>query len=66
MKKIINNNWEFTSKWTEAFLQGGKAEETVRLPHTIKMVPLHNADAGSYQMTAGYRRHLSFDARLVH
>ena len=63
MKKIINNNWEFTSKWTEAFLQGGKAEETVRLPHTVKMVPLHNADAGSYQMTAGYRRHLSFDAQ---
>jgi hypothetical protein len=47
----------------EAFLHGGKAEETVRLPHTVKEVPLHHADPASYQMTAGYRRHLTFDGR---
>lgn len=59
--KIINNNWEFTSRWSEDFLQGGEAEETVRIPHTVKMLPLHEIDSQSYQMRAGYRRHLSFN-----
>ena len=39
--KIINNDWEFTSHWSEAFLQGGASEVIVRLPHTVKEVPLH-------------------------
>ena len=58
--KIINNDWEFTSHWSEAFLQGGASETVVRLPHTVKEVPLHNADSASYQMIAGYRKHLLF------
>ena len=58
--KIINNDWEFTSHWSEDFLQGGKGEETVRIPHTVKLVPLHDADSQSYQMTAGYRKKLLF------
>ena len=58
--KIINNDWEFTSHWSEAFLQGGASEVIVRLPHTVKEVPLHDADSASYQMIAGYRKHLLF------
>ncbi len=58
MRQRIDNDWEFTSRWTEEFYNGGKAEENVRIPHTVREMPLHNADHESYQMTAGYRRHL--------
>ena len=60
MREIINNNWEFTSHWSDAFLHGAKGEEIVRIPHTVKEVPLHYADPDSYQMIAGYRKTLSF------
>ena len=56
MKKRIDDNWEFTPHWSEDFLHGAKAEETVRIPHTVKEIPLHYADPASYQMIAGYRR----------
>lgn len=58
MKQRIDNDWEFISQWTEEFYNGGKAEETVRIPHTVKEIPQHYADHQSYQMMAGYRRHL--------
>lgn len=60
--KIIDNDWEFTSKWSEDFLHGGKAEQIVRLPHNVKEVPLHYADPQSYQMVCGYRKTLRFDS----
>lgn len=59
--KIIDNEWEFTSKWSEEFLHGGKAEEIVRIPHTVKEMPLHDADPDSYQMVCGYRKKLRFN-----
>ncbi len=62
MKRRIDDGWEFTSHWSEAFLAGGEAEETVRIPHTVKEIPLHYADPESYQMIAGYRRTLRIPA----
>jgi beta-galactosidase len=56
--KRINNGWEFVSKWSKDFLEGGPAEETVRIPHTVKELPLHYADHESYQGIYGYRRTL--------
>lgn len=60
--KIINNDWEYTSHWNDEFLKEGRAEETVRLPHTVKEMPLHYGGSDAYQMTVGYRKHLIFDA----
>ncbi len=62
MKKRIDDCWEFTSQWSEEFLHGGKAECEVRIPHTVKEIPLHYADPDSYQMIAGYRRILHVPA----
>lgn len=50
------NDWEFTEKWSEAFLAGEGTFETVRLPHTVRELPLHYADSDSYQMVCGYRK----------
>ena len=61
MKIRIDDGWEFTSHWDDAFLEGSGCECTVRIPHTVKELPLHYIDPADYQMTAGYRRHLSFD-----
>ena len=52
------NNWEFTQQWSEAFASGEGTAEAVRLPHTVKEIPLHYADHTSYQMVCGYRRTL--------
>ena len=52
------NNWEFTENWTEEFASGAGTAETVRLPHTVKEIPLHYTDHQSYQMVCGYRRNL--------
>ena len=53
----FNDNWEFTPDWTEAFGRGEGAEcETVRLPHTVNVVPLHAIDHESFQMISGYRK----------
>jgi beta-galactosidase len=54
--KIINNDWEFTSVWSEDFLHGGPAEKKVRIPHTVREMPLHYADPEDYQMVCGYRK----------
>ena len=56
MKRRIDDCWEFTPHWSEEFLQGAKGEQQVRIPHTVKEIPLHYADPSSYQMIAGYRR----------
>ena len=52
----INNDWEYTSCFTEGFLHGEKAECVVRIPHTVKELPLHYADSDDYQMISGYRK----------
>lgn len=55
---LLDNDWEFTPAWTDAFAEGSGTGEPVRLPHTVKEVPLHEADPASYQMICGYRRML--------
>ena len=52
------NNWEFTPEWFDGFVFGQGTGEAVRLPHTVKELPLHYADHESYQMVCGYRRTL--------
>lgn len=52
------NNWEFTRCWEDAFMRGEGAAEAVRLPHTVRELPLHYADHNSYQMICGYRKKL--------
>ena len=53
------NNWEFVREWFDAFAHGEGEGVSVRLPHTVKEIPLHYADHESYQMVCGYRRTLT-------
>jgi len=52
------NNWEFTSEWSEAFLNGDGEAKQVRIPHTVKEIPLHYAGPEDYELICGYRRRL--------
>ncbi|MBP1554614.1 MAG: glycoside hydrolase family 2 protein [Oscillospiraceae bacterium] len=52
----LNNGWEFTPQWSSAFLDFSSPGETVRIPHTVKELPLHYADSRDYEMISGYRR----------
>ena len=54
--KRINNDWEFTPHWSEAFMKGEGEAEAVRLPHNVKELPLHYADPSDYELLCGYRR----------
>ena len=47
------NEWEFSPEWSEAFAGGQTPAEQVRLPHTVKEVPLHSIDSNDYQMVCG-------------
>ena len=59
----LNDNWQFTENWNEEFLNGSdKDTETVRIPHTVKMLPLHYIDSVDYQMISGYRRKIMIPA----
>ena len=58
-------NWEFTEEWSEEFLLGEGRCDPVRLPHTVREVPLHYADHESYQMTCGYRRKLELTEQML-
>ncbi|MBR6157100.1 MAG: glycoside hydrolase family 2 protein, partial [Lachnospiraceae bacterium] len=60
----LNNGWEFTSAWSDEFLHGGAAEKTVRIPHTVKELPLHYADPEDYQMVCGYRKTVYVDKEM--
>ena len=55
------NNWEFTKSWSEGFAIGEGVAEVVRLPHTVKELPLHYADHNAYQMVCGYRKTLAWE-----
>ena len=59
------NHWEFTPEWSDTFAGGEGTYETVRLPHTVKEVPLHYADHKSYQMVCGYRKKLELGEELA-
>ena len=56
------NDWEFSESWSDAFAQGQGEANAVRLPHTVKELPLHYADHNRYQMLCGYRRQLHIPA----
>lgn len=60
----INNGWTFTEEWSAAFARGEGEGQPVRLPHTVRELPLHYIDPKDYQMVCGYRRtvHLPKDA----
>ena len=58
------NQWEFTPEWSDDFARGEGSGESVRLPHTVKEIPLHYADPDSYQMICGYRRVLKLGEEL--
>ena len=60
----LNNNWEFTEHWSEAFAAWEESGENIRLPHTTKILPLHYIDPNEYQMVCGYRRILKADESM--
>ena len=60
----INNDWEYIDQWSDAFIIDGSADKVVRLPHTVQELPLHYANAESYQKVVGYRKKLTFDSSL--
>lgn len=55
------NDWRFTPEWSADFASGTIAGEAVRLPHTVREVPLHYAAPEHYEMICGYRRILALD-----
>jgi beta-galactosidase len=52
------NSWEFTPEWTAEFLEGKGEAEKVRIPHTVKEIPIHYAGPEDYEIICGYRRSL--------
>ena len=60
----LNNHWEFTEHWQDAFAAGEGTGIQVRLPHTVKELPQHYADHNAYQMVCGYRRRLELGMEL--
>ena len=60
----INNDWEYIDQWNDSFILEGTADKVVRLPHTVQEIPLHYANAESYQKIVGYRKKLIFDPSL--
>lgn len=60
----LNNDWIFTDEWTDAFALSGEGK-TVRIPHTVKELPLHYIDPASYQMICGYRKAVHVEERWV-
>ncbi|MBQ9562526.1 MAG: glycoside hydrolase family 2 protein [Lachnospiraceae bacterium] len=65
MRIDLNDGWRFAERFDPVMCGAdydadGLAE--VRLPHTMKEVPLHYFDESVYQMRAGYRRVLAAPA----
>ena len=54
----ICSGWEFVPSWNDEFMAGLGEAEIVRLPHTVKEIPLHYAGPEDYEMVCGYRRRL--------
>ena len=59
------NHWEFATEWSEAFARGEGSAAAVRLPHTVREIPLQYADPNAYQMVCGYRRKLELGTELA-
>ena len=62
--RSLCNGWEFVSEWFDGFAVGEGQGESVRIPHTVKEIPAHYADHGSYQMVCGYRKELEIGEEL--
>lgn len=62
--RSLCNHWEFTPEWSDTFARGEGNAAPVRLPHTVKEIPLHYADHNTYQMICGYRRKLKLGKDL--
>ena len=60
----LNNGWQFTETWSEDFLTGKESGRSVRLPHTVREIPLHYARPEDYEMVCGYRRALDVPESL--
>lgn len=56
------SGWQFAESWSEEFLSGAGEAENVRLPHTVRELPLHYAGPEDYEMLCGYRRVLHIPA----
>ena len=55
----INDDWKFTSEFTEEFLKGEIDEyslQSIRLPHTCRELPFHYFNEEDYQMVCGYQK----------
>nr|MCR4643485.1 glycoside hydrolase family 2 protein [Lachnospiraceae bacterium] len=54
----FNDGWDFCPEFREELLSDGvvAGAEKVRIPHSVKLTPLHYFDASLYQMISGYRR----------
>ena len=66
MLQSLCNNWEFSEKWSDGFGHGEGEALSVRLPHTVKKLPLHYIDHNAYQMLCGYRKMLHIPAEYAH
>ncbi len=54
----IDNDWLFSETWDDSFLHGKGKGEKIRIPHTVKMLPLHYIDDKDYQMVSAYYKRL--------
>ena len=63
MRIELNDGWEFTPKYNDELsapiYKVGDAVE-VRIPHSVKISPLHYASPADYEMVSGYRKVLLF------
>ena len=64
MKTSICDNWEFTMRWSEEFLNGQVDGDPVELPHNPVELPLHYVNHEDYQMVCGYRKKLMLPEEL--
>ena len=53
----LNDGWEFTECYTDKLhdISYNKNLQKVRIPHTVRELPLHYFDEADYQMVCGYR-----------
>ena len=54
----LDNNWEFTETWSDAFARFEGPAQAVRLPHNVRELSLHYAGPEDYSLLCGYRRKL--------
>ena len=60
----LDNNWEFTETWSDAFARFEGPAEAVRLPHNVRELSLHYAAPEDYSLLCGYRRKLEIPETL--